>query len=314
MKASTRSILRIVFYPLVLIRREIAKRRLHYLGLHNPKKLASILHKDYCKRDINWNSPRDLNEKINWLKFNTDTSPWSDLSDKYKVRSYVEKCGLGDLLVELYGVWENADDINFDKLPNSFVLKANNGSATVLLVKDKTTLDLVKIRTQLKKWQKSRFGIMEAEPHYLSLKPCIIAEQLLENDNSEFSTSLIDYKIWCFNGEPYSIWTCSNRQIGGATYVASHDMNWKVHPERSVFTDHYRQCTNNIPRPKSLEQMIDACRILAKDFPQVRMDFYECQGKAYFGEMTFTSFGGYMDFYSHKYLLELGAKVKLTID
>lgn len=303
--------LRIIFYPLFFVKRKLYNHYIRYLGLHNPKKLASILHYDYCKRQIDWDNPKDLNEKINWLKFNSDTSLWSELSDKYAVRQYIEKVGLGDMLVKLYGVWDTVKDIDFEELPQSFVLKSTNGSGTVLVVQDKNELNLIEVREMLNKWLTESFGILTAEPHYFPIKPRIIAEELLINDKRDVSSSLIDYKFWCFHGEPYSVWSCSNRKIGAETYVASHDLNWNIYPEHSVFVDHYRKCENNIPKPKSLDKMIEACKLITNNLPQVRLDFYEVNDIPYFGEMTFTSSGGYMDFYTHEYLLELGSKINL---
>lgn len=311
MNSSLKNKLRTLFYPIILLKRELNRRYIMYLGKNNPKKLASILHYDYCKREIDWDNPQDLNEKINWQKFNSDTSMWSQLSDKYAVRKHLEDAGLGDMLVKLYGVWSSVEDIDFEKLPQSFVLKSTNGSGTVMVVPNKTQINFVEVKKTLSEWLKLKFGVMTAEPHYLSLKPLIIAEELLVNDNKDISSSLIDYKIWCFNGEPYTVWTCSNRTIGGETYVASHDMDWNIRVEHSVFVDHYRKCDNDIPKPKTLNRMIDACKILGEDFPQVRIDFYEVGGKAYFGEMTFTSSGGYMDFYSKNFLNEMGKLVKI---
>jgi hypothetical protein len=306
-----KSFIRTLLFPIILIKRYIFNKWIEYLGIYNPKKLASILHYDYCKRHINWDNPKDINEKINWLKFNSDTSTWSELSDKYAVRKYIENAGFGNMLVKLYGVWSNVEEINFDELPQSFVLKSTNGSGTVMVVEDKNKLDLIEVKKTLKKWLSLKFGVMTAEPHYFSISPQIIAEELLVNDKKGVSSSLIDYKIWCFNGEPYSIWTCSNRKIGGETYVASHDLYWNIHLEHSVFVDHYRQCNNNISKPQSLDKMLNACRVLTKNFQQVRVDFYDVDGHPYFGEFTFTSSGGYMDFYTDDYLLEMGSQFQI---
>ena len=303
--------LRTIFYPLVLIKREMYNQYLKYLGLHNPKKLASILHYDYTKREINWENPKDLNEKINWLKFNSDTTLWSELSDKYAVRKYIEDAGLGEMLVDLYGVWSSVDEINFDLLPKSFVLKSTNGSGTVMVVKDKSKLDYVEVKKTLKSWLDLKFGIMTGEPHYLSIKPKIIAEKLLTNDFKDISGSLVDFKFWCFHGRPYLIWCCSNREIGQYAYVSYHNLDWTIDSGNSIPNDHYRKCEQNIPQPKSLQRMLDACKILGKEFPQVRIDFYEVDGKAIFGEMTFTSNGGYMDYFTDKYLLEMGSQIEL---
>ncbi len=267
MNTSIKNKLRIYFYPLVYVKRRLYYYWIKFLGLYYPKKLASILHYDYCKRQINWDDPKDLNEKINWLKFNSDTSMWSKLSDKYAVREYIEQAGFGDMLVKLYGVWSSVDDINFDELPQSFVLKSTNGSGTVMVVEDKNKIDYDEVRKTLKKWLSSKFGIMTAEPHYLSIKSRIIAEELLINDKNDFSSSIVDYKVWCFNGEPYSIFTCYNRKIGKEIYLALHDTEWNFHPEKLVYGDYYKECENNIPKPKSLSQMIVASKVLAKPFP-----------------------------------------------
>lgn len=314
MNTALKDKLRIIFYPIVLLKREVYSQYLRYLGLHNPKKLASILHYDYTKRDINWDDPKDLNEKINWLKFNSDTTIWGELSDKYAVRKHIEDAGLGEMLVDLYGVWSSVDEINFDLLPQSFVLKSTNGSGTVMVVEDKNELDYVKVKKTLKSWLSLKFGIMSAEPHYFSITPQIIAEELLINDKKSFSTSIVDYKIWCLSGKPHSIFTCYNRKVGKEIYIALHDMYWNFHPEDLEYGDHYKRSENGIPIPQSLDKMVDACRVLAKPFPQVRIDFYEVNGKPYFGEMTFTSLGGNMDYFTKKFLLEMGDQIHLEKD
>ena len=113
-----------------------------YLSRHNPQELADRLYIDATgnKNGINWESPVDLNEKINWLKFNSDTTKWSELADKYAVRKFIEEKGYKQYLVPLLGVWENANEIDFSKLPDSFVLKTNNGAGTVMVVEDKALI------------------------------------------------------------------------------------------------------------------------------------------------------------------------------
>lgn len=311
MNTALKDKLRIIFYPIVLLKREVYSQYLRYLGLHNPKKLASILHYDYTKRHINWENPQDLNEKINWLKFNSDTAIWGELSDKYAVRKHIEDAGLGEMLVDLYGVWSSVEEINFDLLPQSFVLKSTNGSGTVIVVEDKNKLDYVEVKKTLKSWLSLKFGIMTAEPHYYPIKPQIIAEELLKNDKKDISSSLIDYKFWCFHGKVYSIWTCSDRVLKAGAALTYFDVNWKKKSDYLLTVDNYKSSINEIPKPKSFDKMISACEILAKDFPQVRVDFYEVNDQPYFGELTFTSEAGYMDVCTHEYLLMMGNQIKL---
>lgn len=299
---------RITLFPYYAVRRIYHR----YLQRYNPRKYAKILHRRSCGRELDLEHPRDLNEKINWMKFNTDTTRWSELADKYRVREYVSECGLDDFLVRLYGVWDTADEIDFSKLPESFVLKTTNGSGTNLIVANKKELDIPAVRKTLNQWVKRPYGIRSVEPHYLSIPPRIIAEELLDvNKQSIVTKSLIDYKIWCFDGKPAYILVCSNR-TQKEIELSVFDLDWKYHPEKSVFTSHYKESTDLIPRPETLDEMLRAARLLSAGFPQVRVDFYEVGKKSYFGEMTFTSLGGYMNYFTKEFLTELGDYTKLS--
>lgn len=285
-----------------------------YLSRHNPQELADSLYIDATgnKNGINWESPVDLNEKINWLKFNSDTTKWSELADKYAVRKFIEEKGYKQYLVPLLGVWENANEIDFSTLPDCFVLKTNNGAGTVMVVEDKTLIDKRRVKTQLNKWLRMSFGLKQAEPHYLRIKPLIIAESLL-SDVSGISSSLIDYKIWCFDGKAFGTWVCYNRHRFEAD-TEWHDMEWNYRPEWSVFTGHYKDGNGKIPKPQNYEKMISFAEDLSRGFPQVRVDLYNIDGNIYFSEMTFTSAGGYMYFYSKDVLLEMGKLTKISIE
>ena len=285
-----------------------------YLSRHNPQELADRLYIDATgnKNGINWESPIDLNEKINWLKFNSDTTKWSELADKYVVRKFIEEKGYKQYLVPLLGVCENANDIDFSKLPDSFVLKTNNGAGTVMVVEDKALISQRRVKTQLNNWLRMSFGLKQAEPHYLRIKPLIIAESLLR-DESGISSSLIDYKIWCFNGKAFGTWVCYNRHRFEAD-TEWHDIEWTYRPERLVYTNHYRDGGGGVPKPKNYEKMISFAEDLSKGFPQVRVDLYNKEGHIYFGEMTFTALGGYNNTYSKETLLEMGKLTKIPTD
>lgn len=285
-----------VYYKLVSPQSEISKIFLRKFG-----------------RPMNWENPVDLNEKIQWLKLNTDTSTWTDLSDKYKVREFVKAKGLEDILVDLYGKWDNADDIDFNQLPNSFVLKSNHGSGDIIIVNDKSIINSREIKKTLKRALNEKFGYKFVEPHYLSIKPCLIAEELLPIDNPEISSSLIDYKIWCFHGEPVSIFVCSNRHKHGAD-MSVFDTKWNPIENALNYNNHFKKSAIAIPKPKNLERMLEIARTLSDGFHQVRVDLYESRDKVYFGEMTFTSNGGFMDYFTPEYLVDLGNYVKLTKD
>ena len=279
--------------------------------LVSPKLISSWVFRYKFGRFINWNNPQDLNEKINWLKFNTDTEQWTRLADKYAVREFVEQCGLKDLLVKLYGVWDDADNIDFESLPQQFVLKSNNGSGDIIIVKDKSKEDLEQLRKRCAKMLKTNYGVVLSETHYYKIPRKIIAEELLDaTKQSAQSKSLIDYKIWCFNGKPYCVLTVANRE-SGTCELDSFDINWNHQREMMTYAGHIKHPTLLVPRPTSLDKMLEAATIMSKGHPQVRVDFYEIDGKPYFGELTFTSNGGFMRYYTQKALLEMGQQIRL---
>lgn len=248
--------------------------------------------------EMDWLNPRDINQKINWMKLNYDTSEWSRLADKYLVRKYVKERIGEEYLPKLYGVWDKASDIDFHSLPGRFVLKTNHGCGTVFPVHDKGTIDKIKLRKQLDEWIRERYGYWTIEPHYLAIKPVIYAEELIEND-SAFSKSLVDYKVFCLSGKAYCILVCSDRTIGSHVNLSFYDCDWNLMPQ--MLDGRHKGESMLVPKPKCLKELIILAEKLAFGHPQVRVDFYISNGKIYFGEMTFTSQGGYMDYISREY-------------
>lgn len=259
---------------------------------------------------IDWEHPRDLNEKIQYLLVNTDTTQWSRLADKVLVRDYIKECGLEDLLIPLYGVWKSAKDIDFDSLPQRFVLKCNHDcGSTVIIDKSQKDLDYLIIRSFYSDCIKRDYGF-QGELHYRKIKRRILAEQNLINPSSLKTEPLVDYKVWCFNGKPHHIWTCSGR-TRHQVFVNVYDLDWVCHPEFSIDDGHYRIGDGNLAKPDSLPRMLEAASILSRGFPEVRVDFYDINGRLYFGEMTFTSMCGRMKYYTPDYLKEMGDLVVL---
>lgn len=282
-----------------------------FWGRHCPESLVRIRYLLRFKKRLDLTSPQTLNEKILYLSLRTDTSIWTRLADKYEVRNYVGECGLSEILVPLYGHWSDVEQIDFSELPNSFVLKTVQGSGDIIIVRDKAQLDVDSVRRLMTTALRTKYGELEGGKHYMRIKPAIIAEELLNNDDSskEYSTSIIDYKIWCFNGRPRYIFVCCNRDKNG-TDVMTYDLDWVAHPEYSVFDHHYRR-GKIIPKPANFDRMIDVATILAKPFPVVRVDLYNLAGILYFGEMTFTSLGGLMNYYTDDFQLYAGSLIDL---
>jgi len=259
-------------------------RDLFYFYL-NPKRSAELNFTSIYNRKINWENPRHIEEKFHWMQFNTDTSLWTRCADKYAVRDYVIEHGCGNILNKLYGRWDDARDIDFDKLPDKFVIKTNNASGTVIIVENKNALNINKTVKKLNYWLRRRYGIIGGQIHYLKIKPCIIAEEYLSDPSQD---GLNDYKCFCFKGEVDSIKVCSNRVIPSASYE-NHEYSNTIYSTSWERLDASIQTKIvDIPKPLSLSEMIGACRALGEGIPFVRIDFYEVCGKLYFGEMTFT--------------------------
>lgn len=274
--------------------------------------IAKLKYRYKCHKRLDLHNPKDINEKINWLKFYGDTSRWAELADKYKVREYVEQMGYKDNLVQLYGKWDSPEQIEWDLLPNRFVLKANNGCGDIIICKDKNFLNKNRVIDHFRKTFERPYGIESGEPHYALIEPCIIAEELLDHENQTIdSNSLVDYKIYCFNGEPSYVFVVANRNSRKID-IALYDSNWQNLYNQLVPSRHYSPLGVNIPKPESFEKMIEMAKTLSQSFPIVRVDLYEVNGAVYFGEMTFSPLGGYLDNFCPELLNIMGSKINLN--
>lgn len=280
-----------------------------------PKTMIQIRHLLRMKRFARLKNPQDLNEKILWMAVNTDTREWSRLTDKYEVRDYVRECGLEKILVRQYGLWNNMSEVDFVTLPNTFVLKPTHGSGDVVVVKDKTKADLEGIRKKIQKELDEYICTSAAELHYTRIPHRVIAEELLINDSvsQKYSSTLIDYKIWVFNGEAHYVWVCMNRFVRNkdGAEVMTYDREWNAHPEYCRVTPDFSMA-EPMPKPVGYDYMLEVAERLAKPFPVVRVDLYNLNGKIYFGEMTFTSYGAIMDYFSDLFLKKAGSEIDLT--
>lgn len=247
-----------------------------------PSLLFSLRYKKYYGKMLNYKNPRSFYEKLGYLEFFTDTSEMGRLADKIAVRDFVKNKGLGNMLNDVYGVYHNSAEINYDELPSMFVLKTNHGSATNIIVRDKSKLDIEKTNKQLDDWLKVDYGYITGQPHYSYIKPMILSEAFLDNEDGKILT---DYKFWCINGIPRFCQIMSDRTENGHVFrTMFFDMNWQAHPEYVRGA----QSKINEPKPECFEDMQYAAAKLSEGFPYVRVDFYNIKGKAIFGEMTFT--------------------------
>lgn len=235
------------------------------------------------KKKLNLEKPQTLNEKIQWLKLYDSTPEKTLLADKYLVREWVKKTIGEQYLIPLLGVWEHFDDINFDNLPNKFVLKCNHGSSCNILVEDKNELNLDNAKKQITRWMNTNYSFFNCELHYSEIPRRIIAEQFIESKEG-----LKDYRFYCFNGKPNSIWV--DVFSGTPNHKRCiYDVNWELLPVRCKWPYDPKFDT---PKPENLDLMLNLAEKLSKGFCFVRVDLYDVDGRVLFGEMTFTPMQG----------------------
>lgn len=252
----------------------------------SPFLLAHFRYFKLTGKILNLKNPQSFDEKLLWLSLYWRHPLKSQCTDKYAVRSYVSQNGLGNLLPNLIGVYSRSSEIDFSTLPRQFVLKCTHGCKFNIICKDKDKLNIENTLSLLDKWMKINISNMWGEIHYEQIKPRIICEEFLDDLTGNLP---VDYKLFCFSGIVHCTMACTERDLTG--YGAKYhyyDRNW----EKRLPYDRSTISTDKVlPKPASYREIIKAAEILSKPFPFVRVDLYDIQGKAVFGEMTFTPNG-----------------------
>lgn len=251
----------------------------------SPEKLIRYVYEEILQTSdsLNLNEPSTFHEKINWLKLYWYDERAIICSDKYRVREYVKSKRLDFLLNELYAVYDSVEEIDLSKLPKKFILKATHDSGHNVICNGKENFNFGLAKRQLKWWLEIDYAYVSGEWPYHTEHPRIICEKLLEDHTVG---EIVDYKLFCFNGEPYVFFFASDRKHHAKADF--YDLNWNKQDYRWL----YEPSSKVFPKPKCLNEMIEYARILSEGFPFVRVDFYEVEGKVYFGELTFFHGGG----------------------
>lgn len=257
----------------------------------------------YHHKKLNLDNPQTYNEKLQWLKLYDRKPEYRMMSDKFAVRKFVaEKIG-EEHLIPLLGAWDDADDIDFDSLPNQFVLKCNHDSAGLIICKDKIKLDIEKAKRKLKKCLKRDYFWAGREDNYRVAQKKIIAEKYMTDGDKD---ELTDYKFFCFNGEPKYIQVDTGRFTRHVRNF--YDTSWN-------FIDVQNGCANDkkciISCPHKFEEMLKFARILSEGLVHVRVDLYDINDEIYFGELTFHHGGGGMRVIPEHYDYEWGSYLNI---
>ncbi len=243
-------------------------------------------------KKLNLENPKTFNDKLQWLKLNDRKPIYTTMVDKIDVKKYVADIIGEEYIIPTLGVWDNPEDIDFDKLPNQFVLKCNHNSGCGMCIcRDKSKFDVEKAKAELAKGLNEDYYLTAREWPYKNVNRRILAEKFMKDDKTP--DNLMDYKFYCFNGVPkfaYLSKSFENHETARINYVT---MDWKKAP---FYRSDYAEFEEIPARPKNLNKMIELASVLSKDIPFLRVDFYEINEKVYFGELTFYPRAGFTVF------------------
>lgn len=243
-------------------------------------------------KKLNLNNPQTYNEKIQWMKLYDRNPLYSKLVDKAEVKDYVAKIIGDEYIIPTLGVYDSWNEIDFDRLPNEFVIKCTNGSGDIVVCKDKNSFDIQNAKRKIEKSLKKKLYKIGREWAYKNVKPRIIIEKYVNEIGSE---SLKDYKFYTFNGKCELLLVVSDRGVEGKSVKMDFfDINLKWLPIKKGHDNLYKD--KKFERPLNYEKMIEIAEKLAQGFYQIRVDLYNVNGKIYFGELTFYPSGGVIDF------------------
>lgn len=265
-----------------------------YLNGQCKVELDKVYYKEFSRK-LNWDNPSRYTEILNVEKLNKQDPLRTKLADKVEVRKWVkEKIG-EKYLIKRYYEWDRVEDIDFEKLPEKFVLKLNNGSGRNIIVKNKKKLDIGETVQTLTEWFTQNYAFCNGcyEFQYKDIKPQIVCEEYLEG----VAETVYDYNIYCFHGSPKYIW-CIKGSHRPECQASFYDIEWNMQP----FSFGYPKDPVPAPKPEKLEEMLEMSAILCKGFDHVRVDWYNLpDGRVLFGEMTFTSWSGLKKFEPDEY-------------
>lgn len=278
-------------------------KKIGILRLIPDKCYLKFMYRKLLRKKLDLNNPKSFNEKLQWLKIHDRNVLYTKMVDKYEVREYVkEKIGEEYLIPLVGGPWDTADEIDFDALPERFVLKCTHDSGSVIVCRDKSNLDIKAVIRRLNRGLNIKFFYLAREWPYKNVKPRIIAEQYISDVDSG---DVRDYKLHCFNGRVKLVLVCADRMH--VEKKVFYDSEWNKLPLKrpNVSSD------IEIPKPIMYEKMIKIAELFSQGIPFVRVDLYEIEGKLYFGELTFFPAGGFEAFEPEEWDLKMGEWLKL---
>ena len=278
----------------------------HLLDWMDDERYLKLAFKAKMGYPLDLDRPRTFNQKLQWLKLYDRKPLYTQLVDKYAVRQYIaEKIGEEHLIPLVGGPWNSAGEIDFDALPEQFVLKCNHDSGGLVVCRDKSSLDRETVKQKLDQHLKANYYMSSREWPYKDVKPCIIAEKYMVDESG---VELKDYKWYCFNGTPrFLLITTDRAEADVPTKYTYFDMDYHVLP----FYNSGPHADKPIPKPETFDQMKRLAEILSAEMAHLRVDLYDINGKVYFGELTFYDSSGLAKFDPPEWDETIGSWLKL---
>lgn len=281
-----------------------------FLGVYDKLSDEEFIRKSYrafAGKEIDLDTPTTYNEKLNWLKLHDRKPEYTMMVDKYEVKKFVAKrIGAGHVIPAL-GVWNKFDDIDFDALPERFVLKCTHDSGGIVVCRDKESFNKRAAKRTLERHLKKNYFYAAREWPYKNVRPRILAEPFIGGLGDDDS---VEYKVTCFNGEARLITACTGKAHDSmeVRFNDFYDREWKT---KYPFYVYYKPAKVEPKKPREHMEIVRICETLSKDIPCVRVDVYVHDGVVIFGEMTFFTWGGYCRFTPDEWDKTLGEWIKL---
>lgn len=285
------------FLVLVLVQRGIIPM--------SDKSFLKLKFKEEMGYKLDLGNPQTFNEKLQWLKLYDRNPLYTKMVDKADMKKYVESKIGKEYIIQTLGVYDDFDEIDFKSLPEKFVIKCTHDSGTVIICKDKKIFDIAMARNKINRALRKNFYYQSREWPYKNVKPRVLVEEYIEDKKDK---ELRDYKFYCFNGEPHALLLATDRMSGKELCFDYFDMDFK----HLKLTNHWHPNAKRVPhKPDHFEDMKKLARKLSEGIPQVRVDFYEANGKVYVGELTFFDMGGYLKIHPDDWDKEWGSMIRL---
>ena len=281
-------------------------RKIKFTNILSDKTFLKILYFVKMEKKLDLENPQTYSEKLQWLKLHDRNPEYTKMVDKYEAKEYVRKIIGDQYIIPTIGIYNSFDEINFDELPNQFVIKCTHDSGGLVIVKDKNSIDLNSIKRKINTSLRRNYYYSNREWPSENVKPRIIIEKYMEDKKSAF---MKDYKFFCFDGVPVVMYLSEGLENHNTARMSFFDMNFQL---MDFKRRDYKLMDYTPDKPKNFDKMKEFASILSQNIPHVRVDFYEINGNLYFGELTFFTCSGLIPFENPKSDVELGKYIKIN--